>query len=61
MFDSVKAARYDLALADLPVLSTETDRLLTAKDAAKLKGAVESARIFAERGRDWKAKGLIPK
>jgi hypothetical protein len=35
--------------------------VLTAKDAAKLKAAIEKARAFAERGRDWKAKGLIPK
>jgi hypothetical protein len=61
VFDSVKAGRYDVALADLPALSAETDHVLTAKDAAKLKAAIEKARAFAERGRDWKAKGLIPK
>jgi hypothetical protein len=61
VFDSVKAARYDVALADLPALSAEADRVLTAKDAARLKGAIEKARTFAERGRDWKTKGLIPK
>jgi len=61
VFDSVKAGRYDLALADLPALSTDADRLVAAKDAAKLKGTIEKARAFAERGRDWKAKGLIPK
>jgi hypothetical protein len=61
VFDSVKAGRYDVALTDLPALSAETDHVLTAKDAAKLKAAIEKARAFAERGRDWKAKGLIPK
>jgi hypothetical protein len=61
VFDSVKAARYDVALADLPALSADTHRLLTAKDAARLEGTIEKAREFAERGRDWKAKGLIPK
>ena len=61
VFDSVKAARYDVALADLPALSADTHRLLTAKDAAGLEGTIEKAREFAERGRDWKAKGLIPK
>ncbi|HYK79113.1 MAG TPA: hypothetical protein VEU95_05760 [Micropepsaceae bacterium] len=61
VFDSVKAGRYDVALADLPALSAETDHMLTAKDAAKLRAAIEKAGAFAERGRDWKAKGLIPK
>jgi hypothetical protein len=61
VFDAVKAARYDVALADLPALSADADRLLAAKEATRLKGAVEKARAFAERGRDWKAKGLIPK
>jgi hypothetical protein len=61
VFDSVKAGRYDVALADLPALSADADRLLAAKDATRLKGAIERARAFAERGRDWKSKGLIPK
>jgi hypothetical protein len=61
IFDSVKAARYDVALADFPALSADADRLMTAKDAARLKGTIEKARAFAERGVDWKAKGLIPK
>ena len=61
IFESVKAARYDVALADLPVLSADTGRLLTAKDAARLKEVIENAQEFAARGRDWKAKGLIPK
>ena len=37
VFDAVKAGRYDLALADLPALSTDADRLLAAKEATKLK------------------------
>ncbi|HMI95913.1 MAG TPA: hypothetical protein VK479_05325, partial [Micropepsaceae bacterium] len=61
IFESVKAARYDVALADLTVLSADTGRLLTAKDAARLKEVIENAQEFAARGRDWKAKGLIPK
>jgi hypothetical protein len=61
VFDSVKAGRYDVALADFPALSADTDRLLTAKDAARLKDTIEKARAFAARGVDWKAKGLIPK
>ena len=61
VFESVKAARYDVVLAELPALSADADRLLTAKDATRLKGAIEKAREFAQRGRDWKAKGLIPK
>lgn len=61
VFDSVKAGRYDVALADLPALAADADRLLAAKEATRLKGAIEKARTFAERGRDWKAKSLIPK
>ena len=61
IFERVKTGRYDQALLIFPSLSAETGHLLTAKDATRLKGAIEKAREFAERGRDWKSKGLIPK
>jgi hypothetical protein len=57
-FDLVKAARYEQALAALPAMSADADRLLVAVDAAKLKAAIQGVREMTERGLAWKAKGL---
>ena len=55
-FDKIQAGKYDEAAALLPSLSVDADRLLTAKDAGRLKVQIANATRMAERGMLWKAK-----
>jgi hypothetical protein len=55
-FDKIQAGKYEEAAALLPSLSADADRLLTAKDAGRLKVQIANATRMAERGVLWKAK-----
>jgi len=59
VFEQVKAGRYDEASADLPMLETHAENVLTAKESGRLRGFIEACEHWSERGFVWKTTGLI--
>jgi hypothetical protein len=59
IFEKVQCNQYNEVFAMLPPLSAVADSLLTPAEAQKLKGEIAGARIMAERGALWKAKGYL--
>jgi hypothetical protein len=53
IFASVKAADYKQALALLPAMSGDVDKLVTGKAAETVKGAIAQATKMAEHGAAW--------
>jgi hypothetical protein len=56
IFASVKAGKYDQALAALPAMSADVDKTVTGKPADTLKDAIQQATKMAGRAVAWKEK-----
>ena len=57
VFEKVEAGRYDLVTAMLASLSEKVERMLTAKEAERLKREIGNATRMAERGSLWNTRG----
>ncbi|HXJ01748.1 MAG TPA: hypothetical protein VNH44_11025, partial [Micropepsaceae bacterium] len=60
IFEKVSSGKYDEAVAMLPPLSADIDRVLAAKQAAALKLQIADATRMAERGMLWKTRASAP-
>jgi hypothetical protein len=58
MFERVRGGQYAEVQRALPLISADADKVLTPKAAGMINDAIREAAKFADRGVEWKAKGL---